>query len=102
MRKNVTVVTMPALADGNPEGVVLRKFTATSTDLSFSQDLPVPGDSSVTVQLAQGVEVTLKLVDVDQAGNMSQPSVYTFTPTDVTPPSMPGPFQMTVTGEVDV
>jgi hypothetical protein len=99
MKKNVTVITMPALPEGNPEGVVTRKFTVNSTDLTFSQDFTVPSDYVVTVKLAQGVEVTLSLTDVDQAGNNSVPRTYTFTPSDVTPPSQPGEFQMVVTSE---
>jgi hypothetical protein len=103
MRKNITVITMPALTDGNPEGVATRKFTVNATDGSFTfgQDFTVPSDYSVTVKLAQGVEVTLALTDVDQAGNNSAPRTMTFTPSDVTPPSQPGEFQMTVTGEVE-
>lgn len=99
--KNVTVITMPALTEGNPEGVATRKFTVNATDGSFTfgQDFVVPSDYSVTVRLAQGVEVTLSLTDVDAAGNSSTPRTLTFTPSDVTPPSQPGEFQMVVTSE---
>jgi hypothetical protein len=101
MRKNITVVTFPALADGNPEGVVTRRFLVTTgAGVLHTGDYTVP-TSPVTVNLPQGVEVTLSLVDIDQAGNESSPRLFTFTPSDVTPPSQPGDFGLLVTGEVD-
>lgn len=106
MRKNITTITLPEVAAGNPEGVKVRKFSVVSgADSLFAQDLPL-ADGAVNVdpvvlKLPQGVETVLTLIDVDAAGNESKPDVFTFTPTDVTPPSMPGAFQMSVSGEVD-
>lgn len=106
MKKNTTVITLPAVADGNPEGVVTRRFTVLSgTETVLSAEYTLQPDTvnvdPVTVNLAQGVEATLSLVDVDQAGNASAPDVFTFTPTDVTAPSTPGKFGIEVTGEVN-
>lgn len=103
-RANVTVIGLPALPADNPDKVVRRDFTISQTGgVSVFNQAYAPGEEvPVTVNLVQGIEVELKLVDKDAAGNASVPSTYVFTPTDVTPPQQPGPFQIQVTGEVEV
>lgn len=110
MKKNITTITLPAVKDDgsnlNVEGVVTRKFNIKSGDaVLFDQALPLaPGKDNVdpiVVKLPQGVETTLTLIDVDQAGNESEADIFVFTPSDVTAPSKPGSFAMTVSGEVD-
>src|SRR3954463_16159222 len=67
MRKNVTEITLPPLAEGNPEGVVKRQLTVVGTaegsvplfDAAISPSEP----QTVVVKLPQGVEVKLSLVD---------------------------------------
>lgn len=56
---------------------VVREFAATDSDLG-------------TVDVPQGASVVLKLVDVDDAGNRSEPAVVEFVATDTLPPSQPG------------
>lgn len=104
--KNITEITLPALPDGNPEGVVRRDFIITQTgdNTQVFNHAWAPGElpnNTVVVKLTQGVEVKLSLADSDAAGNKSLPRELIFTPTDVTPPSEPGAFQMKVTGEVN-
>lgn len=105
-RANVTEITLPAVPEGNPDGVVRRDFTIKATgaeDFLFNHAYtPEESVPAIVVNLVQGVEVTLSLVDQDQAGNKSEPRTFTFTPTDVTPPHMPGEFTMKVSGEKDV
>lgn len=111
MRKNVTEISfedLPTKQDGSPnrDDVTQRKFTATSNGVTFFEKIQdvLEGESNVekfTVNLAQGIEVTLSLQDIDAAGNMSPTADVTFIPKDVTAPAQPGTIQMNVLGEVD-
>lgn len=61
-----------------------------------------PGDATdlgeITVE--QGATVTLVLIDVDDAGNTSEPAVAgPFTATDTIPPAKPGEFGVTLVRE---
>ena len=56
---------------------VLREFGPAETDLG-------------TVDVPQDSNVVLKLVDVDDAGNRSEPAVVEFLATDTLPPQQPG------------
>lgn len=47
----------------------------------------------------QDAAVTLTLVDVDDAGNKSEPAVYSFVATDTLAPAQPGGLGVTLTGE---
>lgn len=110
MPKNITDITFPALAAGNPQKVNIRRFkietTATPPEVVFpEQDFTVPSTDPTDivvsdVLLTQGVEIKLTLVDIDPAGNLSVARELVTTPTDQTPPSQPGEFQMVVKGEV--
>lgn len=105
MRKNITEIALPPLAEGNPDNVVKRQLTVVPTaegstpllDVAISPSEP----QAVVVKLAQGVEVKISLIDVDQADNASLPRDLIFTPSDVTPPTEPGDFQLKVSGEVE-
>lgn len=44
------------------------------------------------VSVEQNANVVLNLVDVDDAGNVSEPAVYTFVATDTVVPPVPGGF----------
>lgn len=103
-RANITTITLPPVAAGNPDGVVRRDFlvTPTGSDPIFNHAYAPGEEVPVTLKLVQGTEYTLSLTDQDQAGNHSPSRTLTFVPTDVTPPAEPGSFQMQVTGEVEV
>lgn len=52
-----------------------------------------------TVTVEQDATVELMLVDVDDAGNRSEPAVLEFVAVDTLPPSQPGAFGVTLVSE---
>ena len=64
----------------------VRAYEPTATEL---------GD----VLVEQGAAVVLKVVDVDDAGNRSEPAVLEFVATDTLPPAQPGSFGVTLVAE---
>jgi hypothetical protein len=97
MSRIVFDVTLPPPAAAD---VVRRKFT-----LSVAGEEPLeialpPNQATVTdLKAPQGAEVGLRLVDVDDAGNESEPRVQSFVATDTIPPPQPGEMGITVTAE---
>jgi len=71
-------------SDNGPREV--RQYEATATDL---------GD----VLVEQGSSVVLTVVDVDDAGNRSEPAVLEFVATDTLPPAQPGALGVTLVSE---
>lgn len=51
------------------------------------------------VSVPQGASVLLTLVDVDDAGNRSEPAVLEFVAVDTLPPAQPGSFGVTLVSE---
>lgn len=51
------------------------------------------------IKVDQGATVTLTLVDVDDAGNRSQPATVEFVAQDTIPPAQPGSFGVTLVRE---
>lgn len=51
------------------------------------------------ISVPQDSEVVVSLVDVDDAGNRSEPSTVSFKAIDVVPPAAPGGLNVTVVGE---
>jgi hypothetical protein len=51
------------------------------------------------VKVEQNSNVTLSLVDIDDAGNRSQPAVLDFVATDTIPPAQPGSLGVTLARE---
>lgn len=70
----------------NGEMVAERILSGNATDLG---EVTVP----------QGGIVLLTLVDVDDAGNRSQPATVEFTAADTIPPAQPGSFGVTLVRE---
>lgn len=64
-----------------------REFSPDTTDLG-------------EVSLVEGDNVNLALVDVDDAGNVSEPAFIKFVAADTIPPSVPGGFGATLLREV--
>lgn len=64
----------------------LKVFPADSTDLG-------------EIRAKQDDKVLLTLVDVDDAGNRSEPAVLEFVATDTLPPAQPGAFGVTLVAE---
>ncbi len=61
-------------------------FSADSTDLG-------------EIRVKQDDKVLLTLVDVDDAGNRSEPAVFEFVAVDTLPPAQPGAFGVTLVAE---
>lgn len=60
-----------------------------------------PGDATDLgeVSVPQGATVLLTLIDVDDAGNRSEPAVLEFVAADTLPPAQPGSFGVTLVSE---
>jgi len=69
---------------GSPDEFVV--FSADSTDLG-------------EIRAKQNDKVLLTLVDVDDAGNRSEPAVLEFVASDTLPPAQPGAFGVTLVAE---
>jgi len=72
--------------------VVARRLTVTVDGVVDSSDFPADAVSFGEVTVPQGANVVLALVDVDDAGNSSEPAVVEFVATDTIPPVKPGEF----------
>lgn len=55
-----------------------------------------------TVDVPQDAEIIVSLVDVDDAGNRSEPAVLSFVAVDTVPPAQPGALGVTLEGEKSV
>jgi len=60
-----------------------------------------PGDATDlgNVSVEQGSSVVMTLVDIDDAGNRSQPASVEFVAADTIPPAQPGEFGVTLVRE---
>lgn len=72
--------------DGADVARELREYEPTTTDLG-------------NVIVTQGATVRLSLVDVDDAGNESEPAVLEFVAQDTIPPAQPGALGVTLVSE---
>lgn len=94
LRYEAHLPTMPAGTD-----IASQKLTVshgeTSEDITLGVD-----DTTAQFLVPQDVDVTLSLVYIDDAANVSPPSVQTFHSNDTVPPDAPGPFgEITLLGE---
>lgn len=90
--------------DANDRDVVTREVTVLvvgEPDKVLAYPHPEPaGGYTQTFEVPEGVEATLTLVHIDDAGNRSVASdPYTFTATDTLPPAKPGALGVTAVGE---
>lgn len=81
--------------------VVARKLTVAREGVS-PVEIDLPKDALLVENLTgpQDSVVTLSLVDIDDAGNESEPSVATFTLVDNIPPAKPGEIAIAIVGEI--
>ena len=81
--------------------VVARRLTVTVDGVA--EVLPdYPADTTVfgeAVTVPQDSNVILTLVDIDDAGNVSEPAVLEFVATDTIAPAQPGSFGVTLVRE---
>lgn len=83
---DVVVRKLSVYLDGAETPREVREYEPSATDLG---DLLVP----------QGASVVLSLVDVDDAGNQSEPATLEFAAVDTLPPAQPGMLGVTLVGE---
>ena len=62
-------------------------------------NLEPSAETTSVLRGAEGAQVTVSLVDVDDAGNRSEPSVAVFDLVDVIPPPQPGELSLNIVGE---
>lgn len=79
---------LSVFVDGAETAREIRSYPADATGLG-------------TVLVTQGSAVVLKLVDVDDAGNRSEPAVLEFTATDTLAPAVPGGLGVTLVNETN-
>jgi hypothetical protein len=91
-------VSAAAPVDGD---VVTRLLTlVVNGEDQGTAELPATAADNLSVfSVPQDAEVVLTLVDVDDAGNKSEPAVLTFTATDTIPPQQPGALGVTLVSE---
>lgn len=83
---DVVTRELSVYVDGADVAREVRAYEPSTTDL---------GDVLVT----QGSAVVLKVVDIDDAGNRSEPAVLEFVALDTLPPAQPGSFGVTLMSE---
>lgn len=78
-----------------------RRLSITVNGETVEQARVFPSDTTSFGELsfAQGDNVVLTLVDVDDVGNVSQPAVLEFVASDTIPPSQPGEFGVSLVRE---
>jgi hypothetical protein len=65
-------------------------------------ELPGSATELTTFSVPQNAEVVVTLVDVDDAGNKSEATQYSFVAVDTIPPVAPGAIGVTLVGETTV
>jgi hypothetical protein len=89
------VLPAPGAAD-----VVSRKLTvAIGSDTPIEASLDGSALESLEMSAADGAIVAGSLVDVDDAGNASDPSTFSFVITDTIPPPAPGLVGLVITSD---
>jgi hypothetical protein len=82
---DVVTRELEIIVDGLSDGT--KSFAGNTTDLG-------------EIYAHQGAVVTLKLVDIDDAGNRSEPAVLEFAAADTLAPAKPGEFAATLVREI--
>ena len=80
--------------------VVSRRLSVTVNGETTTTEWGADATSFGEVTVPQDSNVVLALVDVDDAGNVSQPAVVEFVATDTIPPAKPGEFGVALVREV--
>lgn len=82
--QDVVARQLTITVDGVSEGT--RSFEGSATELG-------------TIEVAQNSQVVVTLVDVDDAGNYSEPTVIDFVASDTLRPAAPGLFSVSLVSE---
>ena len=90
------VVLPPKGADD----VVTRELQLSFADGGLlTVNLEPSAETTAVLRGPEGTQVTVSLVDVDDSGNRSEPSVAVFDLVDVIPPPQPGELSLNIVGE---
>ena len=92
-------VSVGPVVDGD---VVERQLVVSVDGVDSPEDVKVfPADTTDlgTLTVPQGSSVVVTLVDVDDAGNRSEPAVLEFVAEDTLPSAMPGSLGVTLVSE---
>lgn len=94
----VYALAVGATADGD---VVERRLTVeVNGEVEKINSYPAATVDMGELSFKQGDSVVLSLVDVDDAGNVSEPAVLAFVAADTIPPQAPGGFAVSLLREV--
>lgn len=82
--------------------VTARELTIVVNGERLSEPVSFAGDAIDLgeIKVEQNAVVLLTLVDIDDAGNRSQPATFEFTATDTIAPAQPGSFGVSLVREV--
>lgn len=82
-------------------GVDVESRELTVTINGTAQPVLTPDKFATTTRISvpQDSTIHLSLVDIDDAGNRSEPSTYDFVALDTLPPATPGALGVTLVGE---
>ena len=99
--KNMGLVYSLAVGPTTDGDVVERRLTVdVNGDVVKINSYPTSAVDLGEYTFAQGDSVVLSLVDVDDAGNVSEPAVLAFIAKDTIPPQAPGGFSVSLLREV--
>jgi hypothetical protein len=80
--------------------VVSRRLTVTvNGEARESSDFSADATSFGELAVSDNDAVVLTLVDIDDAGNVSEPAVFEFVAVDTIPPAKPGEFGVSLVRE---
>lgn len=98
------VLTYRVSAPAPVSGDVVTRLLTVSVNGAEGETNSFPGTATefATFSVPQNAEVVVTLVDVDDAGNKSEASTYSFVAVDTIPPAAPGAIGVTLVGETHV
>lgn len=97
---NVLTYSVSAAAPVDADVVARLLTLVVNGEEQGTAELPASATDSLSIfSVPQDAEVVLTLVDVDDAGNKSEPAVLTFTAVDTIAPAQPGSFGVTLVSE---
>jgi hypothetical protein len=97
---NVLTYSVSAAAPVSGDVVTRLLTLVVNGEDQGTSELPADAAENLSVfSVPQDAEVVVTLVDVDDAGNKSEPAVLTFTATDTIPPQQPGALGVSLISE---
>lgn len=90
-----------SIAEPTDADVVMRELTVYHLDTNASSvtTFPAAAVDLGEINVPQGSNVAVEVVDIDDAGNRSTPARFEFVAADTIPPSQPGGLSIALVGE---